>query len=204
MPGELRGLEYIHKRYGSLPWSNILQPAIALARDGFVVSDDFAKAIDLTEQYSGHKFLSEDATWAIDFAPNGTRVGKGDTMTRKRYAKALEIVAREGVEAFYNGPLADAMIEAIQMNNGSLVKQDLEGYKAVSRKPVKIGYKGYNIWACGAPASGSVTLSALKILEGYNGNGRMDHLDVHRMTEAMRFGYGKVGYGVQGRLTSEG
>ena len=205
MPGELRGLEYIHKRYGSLLWGDILRPAIGLARDGFVVSEDFAKAMDLTEKYTGHKFLSEDAAWAIDFAPNGSRVGKGEFMTRKRYAKTLETVARHGVDAFYSGPIADALIETIQNHNGSLVKEDMEGYEIVSRKPVEIEYKRYRVLACGAPASGTVTLSALKILEGYDVKEKgLGHLEIHRMTEAMRFGYGKVRKGAKRRRILNG
>ncbi|KAL9100812.1 MAG: hypothetical protein Q9163_003860 [Psora crenata] len=192
VPSELRGLEYIHERYGTLPWSIILQPAINLARNGFVVSEDFAKAMDLSENFAGYDFLSEDPIWAIDFAPNGTRVGKGDVMVRKRYGRALEAIALSGADMLYRGPLAEAIIAAIQENNGTMVLKDLEDYAIISRKPVEIDYKGYHVYASGAPSSGSVTLSAMKILEKYtHSEESRDDLYIHRMTEAVRFGYGK-------------
>ena len=193
MPGELRGLEYIHHHYGSLPWSDLLRPAIKLARDGFEVSDDFAAAMDFAESDAGCAFLSADPVWAIDFAPNGTRVGKGDWITRKRLARTLERVAQEGVDVFYIGSMAEDTIQTIRENNGSLMMEDLQNYEVVSRKPVEIEYKGFRILACGAPASGSVTLSMLKILEGYTeSKNETENLSTHRMIEAIRFGYGKV------------
>ena len=176
-----------------MPWSTLLSPSIALARDGFVVSGDFAKAMDLSEQFAGYDFLSKGPLWARDFAPNGTRVGKGDTMTRKRYARTLQAIASMGADVLYRGPLADDMINAIQESDGILTAKDLRDYRVVSRKPVEIEYKGYRIYACGAPASGSVTLSAMKILEGFKYQvDELKDLNIHRMIEAMRFGYGKV------------
>ena len=193
VPGELRGLEYIHQKYGKLPWASTMQPAIKLARDGFVISEDFGKAMDLSEKFVGWPFLSDDPIWAVDFAPNGTRLGHGDLMTRKRYARTLETVARLGTAAFYRGPMAEHTIEMVQKSNGTMAMKDLEDYSVRSRMPVKIDYNGYQIYACGAPASGSVTLSALKILEQYKDSAKdLNYLHIHRMTEAIRFGYGKV------------
>ena len=183
-------MQYIHENYGSLPWSTLLQPAIKLARGGFVVSEDFAKAMDLSTQ--SYDFLTKDPVWAEDFAPRGIRVEKGDVMTRKRYARTLQAIADEGADAFYMGAIGKAMVDAVQRGNGSMVLKDLEEYRVLSRRPVNIDYKGISVHGCGVPASSSIVLGALKILEGYDDTGKDEHnLSIHRMDEAIRFGYGK-------------
>lgn len=193
VPGEIKGLHYIHQKYGSLTWSTLLQPAISLARDGFVVGNDFAKAMATTTGYIGYDFLSKEPTWAEDFAPNGTRVGAGDIMTRKRYAHTLEAIAVEGPDAFYKGPLAKATVRALHKTNGSMTMEDLEEYSVVSRTPVKIDYKGFRLHGCRAPASGTIALSVMKVLEGYEkfDQSHTMNLSTHRLDEAIRFGYGK-------------
>lgn len=191
-PGEVRGLWHIHQQYGRLLWKMLLQPAIELADKGFEISEDFASAMDLSTREDD--FLARDPVWAIDFAPNGTRLGRGDRMTRKRYARTLRKIAERGPVAFYTGAIAEATIDAIRKTNGSMTMEDLEGYKVVSRPALHIGYKGYHVTGCGTPASSAVTLSVLKILEGYGQDNEDDlNLSTHRMDEAMKFGYGKVG-----------
>lgn len=193
VPGEIKGLHDIHKGYGSLPWTTLIQPAISLARDGFIVGSDIAKAMALTTRFLGYDFLSKEPTWAEDFAPNGTRVGVGDVMTRKRYAQTLEAIAVGGPDAFYRGPLAEATVRALHGTNGSMTMEDLANYKVASRTPVKINYKGFHLHGCGAPASGAVALSVMKVLEGYEdfGQSHTMNLSTHRLDEAIRFGYGK-------------
>ena len=174
VPGELRGLEYLHKNYGFLPWPKVLAPAISIARYGFTVSHDLARYMQFsTVKYD---FLSLDSTWAIDFAPNGTRVGVGDSMTRKRYADTLQAVAAHGANVFYTGAMANATVNAIQGSNGLMTLEDLANYKAVSRVPVEIEYRDFRIISCGAPASGAVALSALNTLKAPNEFLGMGHL----------------------------
>lgn len=147
----------------------------------------------LTTKYYGYDFLSKEPTWATDFAPNGTRVGAGDIMTRKRYAHTLEAIAVAGPDAFYRGQLAEATIRALHETNGSMTMEDLANYKISSRTPVNIDYKGFRLHGCGAPASGAVALSVIKVLEGYEDfeQSHTMNLSTHRLDEAIRFGYGK-------------
>lgn len=81
MPGELKGLEYIHNAYGKLPWPEVIAPAIKLARYGFPVSYDLACGMDSASRkndfFTHNDFLTKDLAWAMDFAPNGTRLGTG-------------------------------------------------------------------------------------------------------------------------------
>ncbi|KAI9738371.1 MAG: hypothetical protein M1834_008874 [Cirrosporium novae-zelandiae] len=191
VPGELRGLEHIHKKHGLLPWSKVVQPAIDLARDGFRVTEDtvhyMASATD------DDNFLVNDPTWAIDFAPNGTLLGLGDTLTRKRHANTLERIAQHGADAFYSGWIANATIAALQAANGTMVLADLANYTVAIREPLQIEYRGYKITAASAPSSGTVVLSVFKAVEGYSGFGEPAtlNLSTHRLDEATKFGYGQ-------------
>ncbi|OJJ42897.1 hypothetical protein ASPZODRAFT_1231939 [Penicilliopsis zonata CBS 506.65] len=193
VPGEIRGLEYLHRNYGVLPWSTVLQPAIKTARDGFPVSEDLVRYMKSAVSSEENDFLSQNPTWALDFAPNGTRLGLGDTITRKRYADTLETIAEQGPDAFYTGPIAQTMINAVQAANGTMTLDDLKDYNVVIRNVSQIDYRGYKIASTTAPSSGIVALSILKILETYDdffAPGTVN-LSTHRMDEAMRFGYGQ-------------
>jgi gamma-glutamyltranspeptidase / glutathione hydrolase len=139
-------------------------------------------------------FLVDEPAWAIDFAPNGTLVGNGDTMTRKIYADLLELVAEKGSDVFYSGSIANQTITALRAANGTMTMQDLQNYTAVVRDPLEIAYRDFKITSCGAPSGGKVVLSIMKTIEGYGGFGNPSMLNIttHRLDEAMRFGYGAV------------
>ncbi|KAL8787673.1 MAG: hypothetical protein Q9213_002104 [Squamulea squamosa] len=192
VPGELRGLEYLHKHFGKLSWSHVLQPAIRTARNGFTVTQDLVNYMDAATN-GRNNFLINEPTWAIDFAPNGTRLGLGDIMTRRRYADTLEAISKRGADAFYTGPIANATIQALQRANGTMTLNDLKNYTVAIRKPVSITYRGYRLTACSAPSSGEVVLSVLKKIEGYPdiGSPASVNLSTHRLDEAIRFGYGE-------------
>ncbi|KAJ6018427.1 hypothetical protein N7499_002848 [Penicillium canescens] len=193
VPGEVRGLEYLHKKYGSLPWSTVLQPAIRTAREGFPVTEDLVKYMK-SAVGDGEDFLSKNPTWAIDFAPNGTRLGLGDTITRRRYADTLEAIAERGPDAFYTGSIAETMINALQNENGTMTLDDLSNYTVAIRNISQIDYRGYKVTSTSAPSSGIVAMSILKILGTYKdffATEKDVHLSTHRMDEAMRFGYGE-------------
>ncbi|KAJ6033179.1 uncharacterized protein N7446_008529 [Penicillium canescens] len=193
VPGEVRGLEYLHKNYGSLPWSTVLQPAIRTAREGFPVTADLVKYMK-SAVGDGEDFLSKKPTWAIDFAPNGTRLGLGDTITRRRYADTLEAIAERGPDAFYTGSIAETMINALQNENGTMTLDDLSNYTVAIRNISQIDYRGYKVTSTSAPSSGNVAMSILKILGTYKDFFATEedvHLSTHRMDEAMRFGYGE-------------
>lgn len=191
MPGELRGIEYLHKTYAKLPWNRLFAPSIHIVRDGFVVSQDL---VDIFNDEDDPSFLTNDPSWEMDFAPNGSLVKAGDTMTRKRYADLLKTVSREGPDLFYAGKIANATITTIQLANGTMSLQDLEDYKVALRTLLDITYRGFKITSCGAPASGPVVLSVMKTIEGYSdiGYSQSINLSTHHLDEAMRFGYGAV------------
>lgn len=193
VPGEVRGLAHLHDKYGKLPWKDVMQGAIHTARYGFPVSADLVRYMASATAGDTSNFLIDEPTWAIDFAPNGTLLGLNDTITRKRYADTLEAIAEKGPDAFYKGAMAEAMIEALRAANGTMTTSDLSNYSVAIRAPASISYRGYKIKSCSAPASGTVTLSILSILSGYDDMGAPSavNLSTHRLDEATRFGYGE-------------
>lgn len=167
-------------------------PAVHLARNGWEVNQDLVNYMDSAVE-GIENFLVEDPTWAIDFAPNGTRLGLGDTITRRRYADTLESIANRGVDAFYSGPIAEAMIRTLKNNGGIMTMDDLANYSVALREPAAIDYRNYKIRSCSAPSSGVVAMSAMKIIEGYDTIGEESAINIstHRFDEAIRFGYGQ-------------
>lgn len=194
IPGELRGLEYLHKNYGKLPWSMVIQPSIDLARNGFPVNKDMIHYMDEAVGQAGDDFLCNDPSFALDFCPTGTRLGLGETITLRRFADTLEAIANHGPDVFYSGPIAEATVKAVQAANGTITSDDLRNYSIVIRDTIEIDYRGFRITSTSAPSSGVVTLSILKILEAYNGLFMADNVNIstHRLDEAIRFGYGEV------------
>ena len=193
MPGELRGLEHLHKNYGKLPWAVVMRPAINVARSGFTVTQDLINQMDAATV--GHyDFLVNNPTWAIDFAPNSTRVALGQTMTRKRYADTLEAISQQGPDAFYTGAIANATITALKAAGGTMTLADLKNYSVAIRKPAQITYRGFKLTSCSAPSSGVVAMSAMKAVEGYQDFGYAStlNLSTHRFDEAIKFAYGQV------------
>ena len=171
-----------------------MAPAIRVARHGFRVTEDLVRYMAAATAGSVD-FLTTDPTWAIDFAPNGTRLALNDTMTRKRYADTLEAVALKGADAFYTGAIANATISALRRANGTMTLEDLRNYTVALRKPAQIEYRGFKLTSCSAPSSGGVALSVMKVVEGYErfGDPALVNLSTHRLDEAIRFGYGEVG-----------
>ncbi|KAF2476027.1 gamma-glutamyltransferase [Lindgomyces ingoldianus] len=188
VPGTVRGLEYLHHNYGRLPWPDLLRPSIKLARTGFPVNEEMVSHMDRLDD----TIFVDDSAWAIDFAPNGTRLGIGDTLTRRRYADLLEMLAERGPSAFYSGSIAAATISALSRTGGIMTLEDLANYTVTVRQPQQITYRDFRLVSTGAPTSGAVVLNVLKTLEGYHDIWDPAHLNLstHRFDEAIRFGYG--------------
>ncbi|KAK0110061.1 hypothetical protein ONS95_002719 [Cadophora gregata] len=190
VPGELRGLEYIYDHCCTLPWKELIDPAIKLARDGFSFYEDIAAQVFYLDDSS---FLVDDPQWSIDFAPNGTLLAINSTITRKRYADLLETISKKGPEIFYSGRIAKETIRSVKAAGGIMELEDLKQYKVAVRSTLDIEYQGFRLTSTSAPTSGPVTLSALKIFEGYRNRGDPKNLNLstHRLDEAIRFGYGQ-------------
>jgi gamma-glutamyltranspeptidase/glutathione hydrolase len=200
VPGELRGTEHLHQKYGKLPWATVMQPAIDIAYNGFAVNVDTVHYFASTtpEFFGSANFLTADPNWAIDFAPNGTLLGIGDTLTRKRYAATLQEIAKHGADVFYTGSIAEATIAAVQSANAStgiMTMEDLANYSVITTKPaLSIDYRDYKITSTSTPSGGEVVLSVMKAVDGYAGFGEpaLVNVSIQRLEEAIRFAYGQV------------
>lgn len=196
VPGELRGLQHLHENYGILPWKDVVLPAAKVAREGWIVGADLVRYMDSASYANASvvgNFLVDDPNWAIDFAPNGTRKGLGDRISRKRYAATLDTIAEHGPDAFYTGPIAQTWINHINATGGNMTLEDLKNYTVAIRKPASISYRDFNVHSCSAPSSGTVAMSILKIIEGYDeiGWASTTKQSTHIFDEALRFAYGQ-------------
>lgn len=158
------------------------------------MTEDLARMMRSTDENGPKDFLTDDPSWAIDFAPNGTLLNVGDIITRKRYANTLEAIAERGGDAFYTGAIAESIVRAVQAANGTMTLDDLREYRIAIRDTAQIDYRGFKITSTTAPSSGVIGLSILKIVEGYGDFFAPDNvgLSTHRLNEAMRFAYGQV------------
>ncbi len=187
VPATPAGLTYALEKYGTMPLTKLIAPAIALARKGFTV--DYGLNYDFTvsrEQLSAHP-----AARAI-FCPDGKAPAVGTTLIQKDLAWSLEQIAAHGRDGFYKGPLAKRLVAAIQAGGGGVSLEDLAGYQVVEREPVRGTYRGYEIVSMPPPSSGGVhVIQMLNILEGYplRDYGANSALTLHLMTEAMRLAY---------------
>jgi gamma-glutamyltranspeptidase/glutathione hydrolase len=189
VPGTVRGLELAHKRFGKLPWKDVVSPAVQLAEEGFAMPKNLAN--DLNRQLSGvmGKYPSSVEAYG---KPDGSKWAPGDRIVQKDLAKSLRAIADEGADVFYKGWIADRIAEDMKANGGLISKEDLGAYQAVARTPVTGRFRGYEIISMPPPSSGGVGLiEMLNILENFDlkKSGRFSPETLHLMIEAMRRGY---------------
>jgi gamma-glutamyltranspeptidase/glutathione hydrolase len=189
VPGTVRGLELAHKRFGKLPWREVLAPAVRLASEGFPLSRSLADGLN---GQIGGAMGRYPATVAAYGKPGGGKWAEGDRIVLKDLARSLSAIADGGADAFYEGWIADRIAEDMKANGGLITKADLASYEAKVRKPVRGSYRGYEIISMPPPSSGGVALiEMLNILENYDLKkmGRNAPESLHLMIEAMRRAY---------------
>lgn len=188
VPGTVDGLALAEQKYGSgrFTLAELIAPALALARDGIIVTD---ATID-----TGPGPLSRLSRWPasaqIFLNSDGTPLKLGGRLVQSDLAGTLEAIARGGPRAFYEGPVADKIAGAVQKAGGVMTADDLKNYHAVERTPLDGSYRGYNLVTMPPPSSGGVELiEMLNILEGYD----LAHEDraqaLFFMVEAMKRAY---------------
>ena len=134
------------------------------------------------------KMMLNDPDWRAVFAPEGCLLREGDVIRRTALSRTLERVAAEGVDAFYRGPIADALLKKIRETGGIMTQADLDGYAVHVRPALKGSYRGRTLYTTHAPTSGPVLLHMLNLVEMFDGfveEGRTP-LNVHRLVEVMK------------------
>ncbi len=165
VPGTVAGLETAWKLHGSLPWEQLLQPAIALARDGFIVSDDLAFALDA----SLHVLSKYPGSMAVYSKDGSDPFRPGDLIRQADLQWSLQQISDHGAAAFYRGAIADKIVDYMAQAGGYISAADLDGYKVQSREPISTHYRGYTVLTMPPASAGGVALlQMLNVLENFD------------------------------------
>src|SRR5271154_842364 len=184
VPGTVRGLELAHKKFGSKPWSTLLQPAIDLAANGFPVS---RWQMESWREY-GYSLSRFPESKRI-FLKGGAGYDWQENFRQPDLARTLGRIAASGSKDFYEGETAKLVAEAMAKNGGLITRDDLRNYRAVERTPLEGDYHGYHIITSPPPSSGGVgILQMLAMLDdsGYETSGAGSASEYHYLAEVMR------------------
>ncbi len=186
VPGSVDGMVQMHKKLGSIPFKDLVQPAINLAANGYALTAKGAQSLNSQRKnlLKYNRFLPH----LVKKAPWKT----GEIMIHKDLSATLERIRDHGRDGFYKGKTADLIIKEMQAGNGIISKQDLENYDAVWRKPVTAGYKGYRIISMPPPSSGGIAvIQLINASQKYNFKqlGHNTAGAIHLMTEMERLVY---------------
>ncbi|MCF2949011.1 gamma-glutamyltransferase [Paraglaciecola aquimarina] len=191
VPGTLKALNMAHEEFGNMPWGKLFDDSINLSHKGFTVSKRLASLLEKELHPGLRKFRSS----SVYFYPNGKGLKLGQVKKNGALARVLMDVAKNGIESFYTGPLAEKIVKTVEfssINPGLLRTNDLANYKAVKRSPVCGSYKEYKICGMAPPSSGGVNvLQILRLLEPYNlSQYAPNSIDaIHLFTQASRLAY---------------
>ena len=187
VPGTVAGLSMALEQYGTMTLEEVLQPAIDLAENGFVVTNDLARVLKVYE-----KGLKKWPETAAIFYKGDDFYEAGDTLVQADLAWSLKQIAKDGPEAFYGGVVGDLISKDMARNNGLITNEDLKNYSVQELEPTWGTYRGHQIATMPPPSSGGVHLvQMLNILEGFPLNylGHNSAETIHLMTESMRLAY---------------
>ena len=188
VPGTVAGLALAEAKYGSgrFTLAELIAPAIALARDGFAITDETLVA----STFDPTRLSRWPSTAKIFLKADGSVPAPGDRLVQSDLAHSLDVIAKEGPSAFYDGPIAQQIATAVQQAGGVMTADDLKNYRAVERDPVRGTYRGYDIISMPPPSSGGVELiEMLNILEGYDLAHADQAQELFLLVEAMKRAY---------------
>jgi len=186
VPGAVDAWFALHGRFGKLPMSDVLGPAIRYAREGFPLSEViayyWARNSELLKKYPG---------FATVYMPGGKAPQAGETFRNPRLAATYERLVEGGRDAFYTGEVARTIAEYVQQQGGFLAYEDLAAHRSEWVEPVSVNYRGYDVWELPPNGQGIAALQMLNLLEGYDlesmGFGSADYL--HVWTEAKKLAF---------------
>lgn len=189
VPGTVAGLYEAQQKYGKLSWKEVLEPVIAMAKRGAVVTTNQAKRLE----GSRDKMLAVSGD-SILFAQH---FKAGDTIKYPQLAKTLQIIADQGKDGFYKGEIAQKLAAFVQEKGGYITEEDLAAYDAVWRKPVEFNYRDLKVISMSPPSSGGITMAQiLKMMEPYKVSkfGHNKEKTIQLFTEASRRAFADRNY----------
>jgi len=185
VPGTVDGMVRVHKKYGSMPWSSLLQPAINLANSGFPLSKVEAKQLN----EHAEAFLRNSTAFSV-FTPTEL-FEEGSLLIQKDLARTLMIIRDKGRAGFYEGPTAKAIVAEMEKGSGIISLKDLKNYKSIWRKPIEVKFRdSLKVITMGPPSSGGVVLGQLLLMsEHFKFSEHNGAQTVHQYTEMQRRAY---------------
>ena len=185
IPGEPAALDWVAARYGKLPLSRSLAPAIALAENGFPADARYAASTT-----SRVDVLKGNVAASRSFLDDGKAVAPGFVVMQPNLARTLRMLSRDGAKGFYHGDFARALAQSVKDAGGLWELSDLENYRVIEREPIRFTYRGATITTAPLPSSGGLVLAqCLFILEPIDLGALSDADRTHYVAEAMRRGY---------------
>lgn len=185
VPGTVAGLELAHRRWGRLPWAEVVEPARRLAEDGVVLSHDAAEALAW-----GKGVLERwEAGRAAFMRADGSTPAAGETFRQPDLAWTLQQIETGGADAFYRGPVADRIVASMQAHGGLITHEDLARYRPAERTPIETDYRGRRVVTMPPSSAGGVMLlELLNIVERFDlkASGADTAASLHLMSEAMK------------------
>ena len=187
VPGTVAGFVLAHEQFGTLPWENLVMPAVRLAEGGFVLNslaDALNRALERSENDEFKRVYGKNggaAAWQAS-----------DRLVLSDLGRSLRRIAEQGNDGFYAGETADLLAAEMEQGDGYISKEDLSGYAAVLRKPIRTTFRGNEIFSAPPPSSGGIALTImLGILEHFDlkSKGRWAPQTVHLIIESMRRAY---------------
>jgi gamma-glutamyltranspeptidase/glutathione hydrolase len=186
VPGVVAGLALAHQRYGSLPWRELVMPAVGLARDGHPLGARQAQVLDW------HWKKITDPTFRALFGHAGKALAQRQRLKQPALAKTLELVAERGREGFYAGDVAAKIERAMRSRGGTVTAADLGGYQAVVRPPLRFLYRGFEVHTMPPPSMGGIALTSIMLgleqARAYEAE-PSSALGIHLFAEAARRAY---------------
>jgi gamma-glutamyltranspeptidase/glutathione hydrolase len=186
VPGAVGGAELALQKYGTRSFRDVLAPAIEIAEQGFPITEELARGLSSSREELA-KFPSTTKIWFRDGKP----LEMGDIVVNKDLARTLRSIAGQGSKAFYRGEIAATTAAYLKANGGIITEADLAAYQAFEDAPVKITYRGIDVYGCPPNSQGFVMLEALNILEGFDlrtmGHNSAPYL--HAITEALKLSF---------------
>ena len=190
VPGSVAGFHHALTRYGTFTWEEVLQPAIKLAEDGFVIPHDLANTL-ASKRYR-ERLSADPAAAKVFFKKNKEIYSAGEILVQKDLAWTLKQLSQNGPEAFYSGDIAKLIVKEMERNGGLITLQDLKNYNVAERQPLEGSYKGYKVVSMPPSSSGGTHLiQMLNMLEDFPikemGFGSAD--TIHILAEVMKRAY---------------
>lgn len=188
VPGTVMGMELALKQYGTMTMSQVVAPAIELAKKGILVTPDLATSLAGLKR----RIAQWPSSKAIFYQADGSNFAIGDTLFQPELAHSLSLISEQGSKGFYTGDTAEKIVAAITEAGGVMTLDDLAQYKVIERQPISGQYRGYQVVSMPPPSSGGIhIIEMLNMLEPYPieklGHNSADTL--HLMAEVMKRAY---------------